>query len=638
MRIRTLLPLVGAALLGFAPRATSAQEALSVDELRGMSIDELAELEVTSVSRQAEPLSGAAAAIFVITSEDIRRYGVRSLPEALRLAPSLQVMRLDALSHAISARGFNSSSASNKLLVLIDGRTVYSPLHSGVFWDAQDVMLADVERIEVISGPGGTLWGANAVNGVINIITRSAADADTEGLLVTGTYGDVDYDGAARYGVRAGDALAVRAYGKGFERGNSINASGVDHLDTWHRFQGGLRGEWSGDADVLTVQGDLYESHVTGHKDLFPEVNSEVSGGDVMARWSRSLSPTSSLEVQAYYDWTRRDQRPIVAEDVDTYDIEAQHRFMLGSRHELIWGGGYRILDDRFVDLGAFAMAQEDSRRRLASLFIQDEIRLSESFTLTAGTKLEDHTYTDLEYMPNARLAWRASDAALIWGAVSRAVRTPSRIDRELQLPGLLVPAPDFRSETLLAYELGYRGQPRSDLVVSVSGFFNKYDHLRTTELSSGGVPPLFLANGMEGNTYGVEIYAHYSVLDAWRLTGGVTAMRKDLETKPGVIDVSDGEAAGNDPAYRFVLRSLLTPLPSLELDVGVRGVDELETPAVSGYVELDARIGWHPREGLELFASAFNLLDDRRRQGNDAAAGFQIRRSFAAGMTFHIR
>jgi len=624
-----------AALLAAAPRSASAQEALSIEDLRQMSIDELASLEVTSVSLRSEPLSAAAAAVYVITQEEIRRFGATSLPEALRLAPNLDVTRADARGYAVSARGFNSAAASNKLLVLIDGRTVYSPLHSGVFWDAQDVLLADVERIEVISGPGGTLWGANAVNGVINIITKTAADS--EGGLVTGTYGTVSWDAGARYGARLSEALAVRVYGKGFERGHAVNADGTDNTDTWNRMQGGLRAEWSAAADVLTLQGDLYESHVTGVEDAQPGVTSALTGGNVLARWRRTLSATSHLQVQGYYDRTGRDQEPVLAEDVDTYDLGVQHRFRLGSSHDVVWGGGYRIVDDRFANVGAFLVADEGSSRRLGSFFVQDDISLSDALTFTAGAKLEDHTFTDLEYMPNVRLAWRASDAALLWASVSRAVRTPSRLDRDLHLPGFLAESPSVGSEIVTAYEAGYRGQPLADLVLSVSAFFNQFDDLRTLELQPGGALPAFLAGGLEGTGYGVEVYGHYSIVDAWRLSGGVTAMKKELELKPGFTDISNFSASGNDPSYHFVLRSLLSPVPGLEIDVGVRGVGERDTPEVPGWVGLDARVAWQRFAGLELFAAGFDLLEERRPQVGDAATRHEIRRSVAGGLTWRF-
>ncbi|HET9947505.1 MAG TPA: TonB-dependent receptor [Longimicrobiales bacterium] len=610
--------------------AQEAQEALSIEELRQMSIDDLAALEVTSVSRQPEPVSGAAAAIHVITRDDIRRSGVTSLPEALRLAPSLHVARMNSTSYAISARGFNGTDASNKLLVLIDGRTVYSPLHSGVFWDGQDVLLADVNRIEVISGPGGALWGANAVNGVINIITEPAAD--TRGGLVSGSWGTLDRDVSARYGFGIGDAFASRVYLKAFERGPSVTPAGEEHVDEWNRIQGGLAAEWSAGADAIGVRAELYESHITEIEDI-PGVNSEFSGGHVLAQWRHTFAGGSPLEVQAYWDRTRRDQSPVLLEDVDTYDVEMQHGFSVGV-HDLVWGGGFRVIDDRFANLASFVVAQEDSRRTLASFFVQDEVSLAGAFRVTGGIKLEKHTYTDFEYMPSLRLAWQASDAALVWGAVSRAVRTPSRVDRELELPGVLAPSPDLGSEILVAYELGVRGQPHEDLLLSVSTYFNRYDHLRTVELTNGALPAT-VQDGMGGDTYGVELSGRFAATDWWRLSGGLTLLGEDLELDPGVVDLSNMTASGNDPSHYFTLRSLVSPVPSVDLDLGLRGVGELDAPEVPGYVELDARVAWRPVDGLELSAAGFNLLDEQHPEGGPADSRFEVRRGVHAALSW---
>jgi iron complex outermembrane receptor protein len=491
-------------------------------------------------------------------------------------------------------------------------------------------MLADVERVEVVSGPGGTLWGANAVNGVINVITRSASE--TSGVVAVGNYGDVDRDASVRVGLTRGEDLGVRLYGKSFDRGHSINSDGSDHIDGWRRWQVGFRSDWSGEADALTVQGDLYRSRLAQAEDVLPDFRGRINGADVLARWSRRVGESSSVDVQAYYDRTRRDQRPILDEDVDTWNVSAQHRFALGS-HSFVWGTGFRQIDDSFADLGAFAPVDEDSRRTLFSVFLQDQIRVTGRVSLTAGLKLEDHTYTGLEYMPNVRLALQVSENALWWAAVSRAVRTPSRIDRELQFPGLLVSNPDFASETLLAYEVGFRGQPIANATVSVSAFFNRFDDLRTTELSPGGVPPAFLANGLHGDTYGVELNAHVGLTDWWRLSGGITAVRKDLEVDAGVTDISNLGTAGNDPSYHLIVRSLMAPLPGVELDVGVRSVEDLDSPAVPGYTLFDARIGWTVLDRVDLVGTAFNLFDDSHPEAGEVDTRREIRRSLSVGL-----
>lgn len=615
------------------PAGVAAQDPLSLEELRAMTIDDLADLEVTTVAGRAEPISEAAAAVYVITSEDIRRLGATNLAEALRLAPNLHVVRLDALTHNIAARGFNSTNASNKLLVMVDGRTVYSPLHSGVFWDAQDLMLDDVDRIEVVSGPGGTLWGANAVNGIIHVITRSA-DA-TRGALVTASHGNADRDAALRYGFAAGETLAMRAYVKGFERGNSINPDGTYHVDDWNRVQGGFRADWRAGANELTLLGDLFETGFPEVSSLLPDA--ELSGADVLARWVHRFDGGSPLQVQAYFDRTYRNQAPILIERVHTWDLEARHTFTLARSHTFVWGGGYRIVDDYFANLGPVVVGSEDSRRTIGSVFVQDAVAASDDVTVTLGLKAEDHTYTGLEYMPNVRLSWRATESMLWWAAVSRAVRTPARVDRELELPGVVAPAPGFRSETLLAYEAGYRGQPFGATTLSVSLFYNDYDHLRTTELSPGGMLPAFLANGMEGATWGVELAANYAPLDWWRLSGGFTWLRKDLDLEPGVVDISEMEAAGNDPSHHARIRSLMTFFQRMELDVGARVIGELHAPEVPGYVQMDARVGWHVTDRLELSLTGFNLLEPRHAEGGPADERRSLRRTVNVGFDWRF-
>jgi len=612
-----------AAILGGAAQAGSS----NIDDLRQLSIEELANIEVTSVSKRAEPLSAAPAAIYVITHEDIRRFGAKSLPEALRLAPNLQVARLDALSHAISARGFNSTEASNKLLVLIDGRSVYSPLHSGVFWDAQDVMLEDIERIEVVGGPGGTLWGANAVNGVINVITKSAAA--THGGLVAGNYGTTDRGLATRYGGAVGESLDYRFYVKAFERGHSRNPNGTNHIDDWNRVQGGFKVDWRTDRDSVTLQGDFYGGDLDA-------VVSEVVGQNVVLNWSHDFAGGSPVQVLAYYDRTHRDQPGVLVETVETYNLELQHGFSIGDLQQITYGGGYRRVRDSFDVPAPFDVVNASARLQLGHVFIQDEVALTDTLKITAGIKIEHHTYTGFEYMPNVRVAWQPSETDLWWGSVSRAVRTPSRLDRELTALPILLPAPDFASETLVAYEAGYRGAFGQDLTLSISGFYNVYDDLRTTSLLSSPTGVVAkLQNGMEGDTYGVEIWGQYSLTEWWRLSAGASFLEKNLRAKPGVIDASNMQAAGNDPSRQFSLHSLMRPIEEIEFDVGLRVVEDLTSPPINGYTELDMRLGLHVADGVELSVAAFNLLNNQHPEGGPPATRREIRRSYNAGLTF---
>ena len=608
--------------MSFAAGSVRAADALT--DLRNLSIEDLGEIEVTSVTKRAEPVSEAPAAIYVITNDDIRRYGATSLGATLRLAPNLEVAQLDALSYVISARGFNSTEASNKLLVLIDGRSVYSPLHSGIFWDAQDLMLDDVDRIEVIDGPGGTLWGANAVNGVINVISKSPFK--TLGGLGTASAGNVDNAFSGRYGFLLGENLATRVYLKATNHGHSKNLNGTNHVDDWDGIQGGFASEWNGDSDVLRIQADSYSSAL----DI---VSSDVSGTNVVGKWSHTFSGDSALDVQVYYDRTHRRQPPGILETVKTYDIDLQHAFAFGDRHAIVWGGGYRVIHDFFVNTPPLVLVHPRYTLKLGNGFIQDTIALSPTVNLIAGIKVEHHTYTGFEYMPSARLAWQPQDGTLLWAAISRAVRTPSRIDRELQALPILSPSPNFQSEDLLAYEVGYRGRVLDRLTVSISGYYNDYSDLRTTQLSPSGGFPVMLGNGMEGHTYGVDAWAQYGVTTWWRLFGGVSAIEKSLHLKPGVVDISNFQAAGNDPSYQFQFRSQMSPLENVDFDVTLRTVDDLTSPTVSGYTTMDARFAWRLRPWAEIAVTGFNLFDAQRLQAGSVGIQRAVRRSVSGSL-----
>ena len=575
--------------------------AAAPSELTELSLEELMNVEVTSVSKKPERLSDAAAAVYVITREDIRRSGYTSIPEILRLAPNLQVARVDSSQYAITARGFNSTTA-NKLLVLIDGRTVYTPLFSGVFWDAQDTLIEDIERIEVISGPGGTLWGSNAVNGVINIITRRSQD--TTGALVSLGAGTEELGAGVRYGAKLGENATLRVYGKGFNRDNTVRGNGTNVEDSWKKGQVGFRTDWARGNDALTLQGDGY----TGTIDQVGDDKS-ISGANLLARWNRTLQDGSAVQVQGYFDRTRRVQPGTFGELLDTYDIEAQHRFQWGARHEIVWGGGYRLMHDSVTNSAVLAFLPNVRVLHLANGFLQDSIALRERLNLTLGVKLESNSYTGLEVQPNARLAWKFRDDALLWSAVSRVVRTPSRVDRDFFVPGMFAGGPDFKSEKLIAFEIGYRAQPVSHASLSISTFYNVYDDLRSIEPGPGG-PPSVLANKMEGTTYGVETWGSYQVLDWWRLSVGYTYLQEKLRFKADSRDTFGFSAAANDPEHQVSARSTMNLPHNLEFDAMLRRVDALPGPNVPSYVALDARLGWTVWKGLEISLIGFNLLD----------------------------
>lgn len=593
-------------------------------DLSHMSIDELANIEISSVSKKKESLSDAAAAVFVITQEDIRRSGYTSVPEVLRLAPNLQVARIDASQYAITARGFNENT-TNKLLVLIDGRTVYTPLFSGVFWDVQDVMLQDIERIEVISGPGGALWGSNAVNGVINIITRSAHA--TQGTLLNAGVGTEERGGAARYGGKLNDNTAFRVYAKGFERDGTERANGTDAHDRWHKQQAGFRLDSDDAGDKFTLQGDLYD----GESDQRVGSDKTFSGVNLLGRWNHALGGDDSLQVQAYFDRTRRDYPGLFREQLDTYDLDIQHRFRWRQGHDIVWGGGYRVMEDSVENSASLAFLPTQRSLKLANLFVQDSIALADALKLTLGIKLEHNSYTGTETQPSARLAWKLDEKSLVWSSVSRAVRTPSRIDAEFFVPAnapfRLIGNEDFESEELIAYEVGYRADPTAKLSFSVSAFYNDYDKLRSVELSPGGLP-FVLGNKMRGNTYGVEMWGNYRVNDWWRLSAGYNYLKKDLELASDSSDTSSLDNAETDPRYQFSLRSSMNLPRNVELDLTLRSVGGLSSSEVPSYTELDARLGWMITKGVSLSVSGFNLLDREHPEFGSLPTRSEFRRS----------
>ena len=594
----------------FAQQPDSAAQAL-----KQLSIEQLMTLEVTSVSKRPERLSQTASAIQVITQEDIRRSGASSLPEALRLATNLQVAQVDSRQWAISARGF-SSTAGNKLLVLIDGRTVYTPLFSGVFWDAQQVPLGDIDRIEVISGPGATLWGANAVNGVINVITKDAND--TPGLVLSGGGGtELPGFGGARFGGALGSAARYRVYGSRFARNPSALPNGQDATDDWHVGQGGFRVDW--DASTLsrvTLQGDLYDGRIA--QPSLADI--AISGGNAMAKWSRTISETSSLTAQLYYDRTHRNIPGTFGEDLDIYDLELQHQTRLGARHDLVWGLGYRLINDHVANTAALAFLPAHVSRDWVTGFVQDEIALvPDRLRVALGTKIEHNDYTGFEIQPGGRVNWTLSPSATLWAAVSRAVRTPSRIDRELYAPGqppyFLAGGPGFHSEAELAYELGYRHQqgPRA---LSVATFYSRYHGLRSLEQTNPpAASPVVIGNGQDGESYGAELTAAYVVTSGWRVRAGYTELRVHIWPNPGSTDTSRGLTESQTPDRQFFVHSSLDLPAHLRLDTGLRAIGEITRRQVPAYTELNARVTWQPTPKLDLSIVGQNLLHRRHTE-----------------------
>ena len=608
--------------------AASTSPELSPQDLGQLSLEDLMSIEVTSVSRRAESLGQAASSVFVITGEDIRRSGATSLPEALRLAPNLQVAQKNANEWAISARGFNTELA-NKLLVMIDGRTIYTPLYAGVQWQRQDYLLEDIERIEVISGPGGTLWGANAVNGVINIITKSARDTKG-GYAEAGGGSELQGFTGMRYGAELAPNVAIRAYGKYFERDGQNLAGGGEAADAWGMGQGGFRLDAEATAaDTVTVQGDYYDGN---------ESVDGISGYNVLGRWAHTISEESQANLQIYYDRTYLGALvpaavlpPFVVapagmlkDELDTVDIDFQHDFKLGERQRIVWGLGYRYTHNVVTNAPALAFEPEVLDRDVFSAFVQDEVTILDNLSLTIGTKLEHNDYTDVEVQPSARLAWSFTDRQMLWAAVSRAVRTPSRFDRHLRLPtpllapfieNLLVGSRDFDSEVVVACEVGYRAQLGPRTTLAITGFYNDYDELRSTKFTPFTIFPLVFANHLIGETYGFEFNATYQALEWWQLRGGYTLLEEDIRVKHGRFDFNNALNETADPEQQFSVRSSMNLPRGLELDAGLRWVDRLPTNDSGAvmfapdYVELDVRLAWRPIKRLELSLVGQNLL-----------------------------
>ena len=591
-----------------------------------LSIEELANIQVTSVSKKPERLQDAPASVFVITADDIRHAGARSLPEALRLAPNLHVAQSSSYGYAISARGLNgsSNSAPNKLLVMIDGRSVYAPLFSGVFWDMQDVVLEDIERIEVISGPGGTLWGVNAVNGVINITTRPARA--TEGSLAVLRGATDGADLAFRQGGRSGGA-SWRVYGKALQRSASETAGGTRVNDAWRQAQLGLRADWERGADTFSVNGNVFrgrleqpepgEISVSGTALRLGEIDTE--GANLTGRWEHALAGGGSLSVQAYLDHTRREVPPTFTESLEIADLQLQHTLAAIGAHSLTWGANYRHSWDRVRNSEVIAFLPAREEQTWASLFAQDEIALRPDLSLTLGARVERNDYTGNEFLPTARLSWRLSPHHALWTAVSRTVRAPTRLDVDTYIPGrppyLLRGGRQVRSEVAKVFELGYRGQPLPGLSYSATLFHNDYDHLRTQEIDPT-VSFVTFGSLMEGRSTGIEMWGSYQLQPAWRLSAGFTALHERLRLKPGSNDAAGPRSAGKDPEHTLQLRSNYAFDARRELEVALRKVAALENPDVPGYWALDARFGWRLRPNLELSVVGQNLNGSHAESG----------------------
>lgn len=615
-------------------------------DLTRLSIEDLMNIQVTSFRRPV-PFSESPAAISVLTQEDIRRSGATSIPEALRLVPGLEVARVDSHQWAISSRGFNDVFA-NKLLVMIDGRSIYTPLFSGVFWDVQDTMLEDIDRIEVIRGPGATLWGANAVNGVINIITKSAKE--TQGTLITAGGGTEERGfGAFRYGGKINDEVFYRVYGKYFSRDDLVLPDGGgDANDASEMGRGGFRLDWQpSDPNLFTLQGDIYGGQMeqtftrlspmpdlTGMYSLYNDRDKfNVNGGNVLGRWTHTISDESSFSLQTYYDRTFRDT-DIFTEKRDTFDVDFQHRFPLGERQDIVWGGGYRLSDDDVGNTFDISMHPKNRTTQLFSTFLQDQISIvPKRLFLTLGSKFEHNDFTGFEFQPGARLLWTPHERHSVWASVSRAVRTPSRAEDDVRINQQPGPAPgsivalfgdrSFESEELVAYELGYRVQPLDQLSFDLATFYNDYHNLRTLVpgnpfIETSPAPPHLIipfgaGNDLTGETYGAEISATWQALDWWRWTASYTYLQMQIHAGSSRPDhLSERAMEGSSPHHQVSLRSRMDLPNNIELDGAIRYVDVLPALNVKSYMTMDLRLAWRPRPNVEISVTGQSLFDDR--------------------------
>ncbi|WP_186510849.1 TonB-dependent receptor plug domain-containing protein [Caenimonas sedimenti] len=604
-------------LLALAPLALAAQTAPSLTDL---SLEQLSSIEVTSVGKRVQRLADVPGSVYVINQEDIRRSGAVTLPEVLRLAPNLHVARADANQYAISARGFNSVLA-NKMLVLVDGRTMYSPLFSGVFWESLDLVLEDIERIEVLSGAGGTLYGSNAVNGVINIVTRNAAE--TTGTLLKSGAGNRENLLAGRWGGSPHPDVHWRFYAKRLNMDETHNAAGAPIRDSSQRNAAGFRADHARGKDQWTLQGDVYQAELTQGP-----TERRISGTSLLGRWARDIAPGERAQLQAYFDRANRDQPGSVDDRLDTIDIEFQHTSRPLERHDFLWGAGYRRQEDSLRNLAPAQLQLLPNHRRmnLWNVFAQDEFALTPDIRFTAGLKAEHNSYTGLEWLPNARVAWQATPQSLLWAAVSRAVRVPSRVDRDAFTPQLNLGGPNFDSEIARVAEIGWRSQPSAAVSYSVTLFHHDFDRLRSVDTQPGG---LGFGNSYEGQLTGVEAWGRWKVSDTLRFDAGYVHQKLKLAARAGTAPLPGGQSQlGNDPRNRVNLGLSWDVAPKLELDARLRHVGSLPLPAVPSYTALDLRVGWHVRPGLELSLTARNVGDRRHPEWGAPGSRAELERA----------
>lgn len=645
-------------LLLSLPIAAQAQD---FDNLDSMSFESLGNI-VTSVSKRPEDSFKSAAAITVITQEDIKLSGATHVAEVLRMVPGLNVARADSSNWAITSRGFNATTA-NKLLVLVDGRTIYTPLFSGVYWDMQDMILEDIDRIEVIRGPGATQWGANAVNGVINIITKRAEQ--TQGAFASQLIGTEDRSiTEARYGGAAGEGTFYRAYARYAEHDASEDTTGANGQNDWNNGRAGFRV----DHDVsstrkITLQGDMTEGNY--NLDLYPPSTTppffnfvrddlDARNANLLGRWTETHGDGFESTFQVYYDFQNR-QYSQLNQDIQTFDFDYQTAWQFNDRHSFVWGAGYRLLQDDLQGSPALSFMPQERTTDLYNAFFQDTIAIVPKVVdLTLGSKFEHNDYTGFEVQPSARVSWYPTNEQTVWGAISRSVRTPSRAEDDIQgdvafdpSVGVLYRQDNDRgmdSEELIAYEVGYRVRPTNSTMLDITAFYNDYDDLRTFEfqtptLSPGGfiIVPVTARNLGEGSTYGTEISGTWDVTPQWSLTAAYSYLQLRTKISATSSDISLAEEEGKIPNHQFNLRSQYYLTDDIDITNTIYYVDKLQLYNIDDYVRFDTRIGYKVMPGVDLDLVGQNLFSSSHAEFGAPLYGLsnEIERNLYARVTF---
>lgn len=631
--------------------------------LLSMSMKDLMDMEVVTVSKKEERAFDVPAAIYVLTGEDFKRSGATNIMDALRVVPGLNVAKDDSSTWSVSSRGFNDQFA-NKLLVLVDGRSIYNPHFSGVFWGTVNVPLEDIERVEVIRGPGASIWGANAVNGVINIITKDSAK--TQGGYVSTLAGNYNKpSGEARYGGKIGGNTTYRVYGKYDKRANSRTLAGADAQDDWWVGNAGFRSDYeANETDTLTLQGDIYNETLDSsfNKFLTPRTDDiEVDGGSAIVKWHRQLEDGGDIDLQFYADHDFRQTR-LVSARADNYNFSLDHNFNTSDRNNVTWGIGYRLTYDDYERSGVFYVDPESRYNQLYNAFVQDQYYLiPEKLAVVAGTKLEHNSYTGFEIQPTVKLVATPDENNTVWLSVARAVRTPSRVEDSLRLLTQTLPAgylypgspkadllafgnPSLKAEDLIAYELGYRTKTNENLHLDFALYYNDYGNLVSTGYGSPmvnrygtGSPlavPVMYYNEGEGSVYGFESSATWQATDSWRLMGSYTLAFSDIGAKLGQGFSRDPDTVM--PKHVASLRSYLDVTDDLEFNAALYYVDDLKGAGVDGCLKADAQITWFPLESLELSLAGQNLFDAWHQEFPDSLTNSarEVGRSFYGKVT----